>query len=239
MRRLSRLELPLEGRQSLYVRSKKCSSAEVARKMWKPFRSSSEIEPVVSTLERMAGPRQRCAYCSDSHASDVDHFKPIASYHKLTFAWSNFMWVCTPCNRKKGAKFPVDTNGHPLLIDPTKVDPWKHLTLDTESGVIAPRYMGDGFDLFGDKTLETLPTINYEAVAEGRKRICRRVRAAVDVVNVDPTREAINDLLSEVSQDDVGVSRWFGFWEGAGEPEMVVLKQTRHRIWRRFLRACV
>lgn len=74
---------------------------------------------------------------------------------------------------------------------------------------------------------------------KGESAFVEGFSAAVDVVNVDPTREAINDLLSEVSQDDVGVSRWFGFWEGAGEPEMVVLKQTRHRIWRRFLRACV
>lgn len=238
MRRLSRLALPLEGRRSLYRRTKVCDSAETAREMWKPFRKSVEIRPIVSALEQMAGPRQRCAYCSDSHASDIDHFRPIARYHGSTFEWSNFMWVCTPCNRKKASTFPTGADGQPLMIDPTRVDPWRHLTLDTASGVVAPRYVGDHFDVYGECTLDVLPTINYEAVADGRARICRRVRRAVESVNATPTPELVAELLAEAAQDDVGVSRWYGFWEGAGESEMVVLRKTRHNIWRRFLRAC-
>lgn len=206
--------------------------------MWKAFRGSSDISTIVSTLVRMAGSRERCAYCSDSHASDVDHFKPIALDHQKTFQWSNFLWVCARCNRQKGSRFPLAGDGTPLLIDPSRTDPWKHLTLDTESGVIAPRYIDGGFDVIGETTLAILPTINYEAVAEGRLRVCRRLQSAVEVINANPTADAIAELLAEVSQDDVGVSRWFGYWEGSREPEISALKQTAPNIWRRFLRAC-
>jgi uncharacterized protein (TIGR02646 family) len=207
--------------------------------MWKAFRQSSEISPVVQTLELMAGNRQRCAYCSDSHASDIDHFRPIDTYYSSTFKWKNLLWVCAPCNRKKSTRFPIKENGDPLLIDPTMVDPWKHLTLDTASGYVAPRFLDDHFDIYGDETLRVLPTINYEAVAEGRAQICRRVISAVEAVNSDPTFDAISMLLSEVTKDDVGVSRWYGYWEGSGEAEMLLFKQTRRTIWKRFLRACV
>ncbi|WP_442792211.1 HNH endonuclease [Mycobacterium sp. 2-64] len=186
----------------------------------------------------MAGPRQRCAYCSDSHASDIDHFKPIAVDHGSTFKWPNLLWVCTRCNRKKGKRFPATASGDPLLIDPSITDPWRHMTLDTASGFIAPRYIVDKYDIFGEATLEVLPTINNEAVAEGRARTCKRLRSAVNSVNEEPTPEAISELLSEVSQDDVGVSRWYGYWEGAAEAELLLLKQTRRNIWKRFLRAC-
>jgi uncharacterized protein (TIGR02646 family) len=238
VRKLTRVELPLAGKRSLYIRSKECDSAEKARSKWKAFRQSSDISSVVDTLELMAGPRQRCAYCSDSHASDIDHFIPITVDHGVTFKWKNLLWVCARCNRQKGSRFPIAEDGYPLLIDPSTVDPWKHLTLDTTSGVIVPRYIGDHFDVFGEATLTVLPTINYEAVAEGRARICRRVISAVKAVNSDPAFDAISTLLSEVSEDDVGVSRWYGYWEGSGEAEMLLFKQTRATIWKRFLRAC-
>lgn len=206
--------------------------------MWKAFRKSAEVAPVVDTLALMAGPRQRCAYCSDSHASDIDHFLPIERDYNLTFKWRNLLWVCAQCNRKKSFRFPTTLNGDPLLIDPSQVDPWQHLTLDTASGVIAPRYIGDDFDPYGEETLDVLPTINYEAVAENRARICSRVISAVEMVTSDPTRDAVSALMREVLQDDVGVSRWYGYWEGAYEVEMLSFQAAQEAIWKRFLRAC-
>lgn len=207
--------------------------------MWDAFRDSSEFAPLADAFERMAGSRRRCAYCSDSHASDVDHFEPIAADYGSTFKWKNLLWVCTLCNRKKSTRFPVAEDGTPLLIDPSLVDPWKHFTLDTSTGFVSPRYLNDHYDIFGEETLKVLPTINFEAVVEGRAKICRRIIVAIGAVNSDPTFDAVSTLMREISEDDVGVSRWYGYWDGASEPEMLLFKQTREKIWKRFLRACV
>lgn len=207
--------------------------------MWDAFRVSAEFAPLADTFGRMAGARQRCAYCSDSHAADVDHFKPIKNDYGSTFQWKNLLWVCPMCNRRKSTRFPVAPDGGALLIDPCVVDPWKHFTLDTLTGFVAPRYIDDHYDIFGEATLDVLPTINYEAVVEGRVRVCRRIISAIRAVNADPTFDAVHTLVREISNDDVGVSRWYGYWDGAREPEMMLLKQTRETIWKRFLRACV
>ncbi|MBK1785236.1 HNH endonuclease [Prauserella sp. ASG 168] len=187
----------------------------------------------------MAGTRQRCAYCSDSYASDIDHYVPIARDHGRVFSWKNFLWVCTKCNRQKGANFPVADTGEPLLVDPSRTDPWAHLTLDTATGFISPRYLESTFDPVGEFTLSVLPTINHEGVAEGRARVCRSLKKAIGSAATAPSsNQAREDLLTLVREDDVAVSRWYGYWEGSQEPEMVALRVASPKLWRRLLRAC-
>src|SRR5262245_9922638 len=150
MRQLHRSVLPFGARVILYRESLAVTSSEEARVRWKRFRSTVGCKSVEKALGAMSGIRQRCAYCSDSHASDIDHFIPIAVDFSGTFRWLNMLWVCSRCNRTKGARFPVDQSGEPLLVDPTKFDPWSKLTLDTSSGVIAARYHDGEFDSMGD-----------------------------------------------------------------------------------------
>jgi uncharacterized protein (TIGR02646 family) len=87
----------------------------------------------------------KCAYC-ESRITDVtyghiEHFYPKGNrlYMAKTFEWANLLLACDICNnpRHKGTKFPLDTNGAPLLINPTDNNPVSHLKFlwDGRSGL--------------------------------------------------------------------------------------------------------
>jgi 5-methylcytosine-specific restriction endonuclease McrA len=153
MRRVYRGSLPLETRLDLFRRGKQVTSVASAQALWRTYRQSSAVNPVVQELTRMAGPRGRCLYCSGSLGADVDHFAPVAHQFGMTFTWENMLWVCPVCNRKKGRRFPTGPNGQPLIMNPAREDPWQHLVLDTSTGVLAPRFVIDGPDPIGEATL--------------------------------------------------------------------------------------
>ena len=94
----------------------------------------------------------KCAYCESSPgpsaAGEVEHYRPFKSYWWLVFEWSNLLFSCPTCNRKKSNKFPVknekrritrpdyanlrvDSNAlieeEPLLLNPESDDPREHL----------------------------------------------------------------------------------------------------------------
>ena len=231
----SRLEL---SRQQRAV-----SSPAEARSLWGRYRRSAKSRDVIRVLKDAAGIRLRCFYCSDSLAADVDHFVPITIDFNSTFRWTNFIWVCPVCNRFKGNRFPYDSSGRPLLINPTREDPWSYFMLDTDTGVLAPRYRLDDFDIKGAVTLEVLQPINYEAAVEGRMRTIVRLREAGSILpGEDSSSKAISDglrrLLGEVRHDDFGVSAWFGFWDGKDESEFRELSIRNPTAWRHFVRYC-
>ncbi|OXM70810.1 MULTISPECIES: HNH endonuclease [Amycolatopsis] len=185
----------------------------------------------------MAGSRVRCAYCSDSFASDVDHFRPIATFPQKAFDWENMIRVCTTCNRKKGERFPLGGDGEPRLIDPTTEDPWSHLTLDPQTGFIAPRYTLAGFDEFGEATLAILETINFEAATEARRKQARRLLGAMKfVLDDDDSRESRRELSIEVANDELGISRWYAHWEGSAEEFPIQLQAKYLLTWKAFVR---
>ncbi|WP_306359789.1 hypothetical protein [Nocardia sp. CC227C] len=127
--------------------------------------------------------------------------------------------------------------GEALLLNPERVDPWNHFILDSANGMISPRYVGPGFDIFGEKTLEVLECINYEAVTEGRRRVLRRYYDAVDAVlsGTSPTFAMIK-VVREAKEDDFGLSSWFAAHEGADEKQFKELKIRFPRQWRTFQR---
>lgn len=77
----------------------------------------------------------KCAYCESKITvvtyGAIEHFFPKSLYPDLTFEWTNLLLSCDICNnsRHKGTKFPLDSQGNPLLIDPTdgKTNPNTHL----------------------------------------------------------------------------------------------------------------
>jgi hypothetical protein len=185
----------------------------------------------------MAGQRERCFYCSDSLGADVEQFVPIAVDFNSTFRWNNLLWICTNCNRKKGDRSPFEA-GARILIDPTLDDPWRHMTLATPTGILAPRFLGPTVtDRRGEFTLSVLDTLNREPLAEGRARAMRRLRQAVRAV-VDSSGEdstSNTELATAIREDDYGVSRWFARWEGGFEEPFGDLR-TMGSAWRRFVR---
>jgi len=216
-----------------------CDSTETARQLWRSFRSSASATPLVSEMERMAGPRNRCFYCSDSRAADVDHYNPISRDYTATWHWPNLLWVCPECNRKKNLQFPT-ADDQPLLIDPTAVDPWSRVTLDVGTGMLAARFRGEVPDRSGEATLEVLDILNQESVAEGRKNSMRRLRtAAEEALAIDDRPSYLHGLWHAIREDDFGVAAWFALWEGAEADPFSALRSNRPRVWRHFVRCVV
>lgn len=243
MRRVFVTSPEFDSRLELSRRQKAVHSTADARSSWGRYRRSVKAEDVLRVLKDAAGVRLRCFYCSDSLAADVDHFVPISVDINGTFIWKNFIWVCPVCNRYKSNRFPYDSTGYPLLINPTNEDPWAHLILDIDTGVLAPRYGLDDFDAKGTITLKILEPINYEAAVEGRMRTITRLREATSLLpSEDSSSEAISHglrkLLDEVRHDDYGVSAWFGIWDGGSEPEFRELRDRNVTAWRHFVRYC-
>ena len=106
---------------------------------------------VHESLVLMCRGAQRCMYCEDSAADEVEHYRPKDLYPELVFAWGNYLYSCGPCNAPKRSFFAIfaDPNGdvvelartpkqkilqpadgHPLLIDPRNEDPLTLLRLD-------------------------------------------------------------------------------------------------------------
>jgi 5-methylcytosine-specific restriction endonuclease McrA len=237
MRRIYRDELPLTLRAALYRREKAATASGEVREQWKGFRASRPGRDVASCLATMAGKRVRCFFCSDSLGADIDHFKPLAVYPEVAFRWMNHLLVCPPCNRAKGTRFPVDEAGRAVLIDPTSVDPWRFLFLDTETAVIAERYSPSGPDERGLVTLDVIRPINFESAIEGRTRAIRRLRtAAANLLASLATSTESRDLWDEIAADDFGVARWFAAWDGADEEPFSTLRVSYPARWRRFVK---
>jgi hypothetical protein len=179
--------------------------------------------------------RGRCFYCRDSRAADVEHYVPIALDPVLTFAWENLLWICPECNRRKVSRFPRIA-GEPALIDPATTDPWNHLILVPDSGLLAPRYVGTSFDEKGEATLTVIAPINFESVTEGRRRAVRRLRNAVnDLIATGDVPEARRRLREAIEDDDHGVAAWFARCEGREDVPFVNLRVLYPAAWRKFI----
>jgi uncharacterized protein (TIGR02646 family) len=236
MRRIHRGGLPVATRLEMYRRGKLCVDSAVARAEWQSFRPSVAAKPVVAELKRMAGVTGRCFYCSDGKGADVEHFFPVAEKAAYTMRWSNLLWVCPECNRKKNATFPEE-NEEPLLIDPSATDPWRQLVPDISTGMLAPRFHGQIPDRGATETLRVLDILNQEAVAEGRRKSIRRLlRAASKLAGSADLPAKSEELWLAVDDDDYGVAAWFALWEGQDSMPFSTIKQTRPQMWRHFVR---
>ena len=68
---------------------------------------NSTFEVVRHTLKQMCNGLERCAYCEDSAVSEIEHIKPKDLYPEKVFQWSNYLYACGPCNRRKGNRFAI------------------------------------------------------------------------------------------------------------------------------------
>lgn len=106
MRRIHRVPLPAGAMAYLDRRRVVTAGAANVEQAWKSARQTKALATVVHTLQSMAGARERCMYCVDSHGSDVEHFWPKAGYPQRAFEWPNLLLCCTECGRLKGDRFP-------------------------------------------------------------------------------------------------------------------------------------
>jgi uncharacterized protein (TIGR02646 family) len=110
---------------------------EEAKRLWKQ-RDNKAFDEIRHVLrEDMAPGHGYCMYCEYSHGHTIDHYRPMEKYPLRAFEWDNYLWSCARCNSDfKKTQFPLDKDGLPLLINPTRDDPREHLQFTPRDGKI-------------------------------------------------------------------------------------------------------
>lgn len=210
MRRVHRQPLPARAQTYLNRKCQATVGAANVEAAWNAARQTRTFGAIVDGLRAMAGARERCMYCVDSHGSDIEHFRPKGPYPAHTFVWPNLLLCCTECGRFKGSCFPLSAAGQPLLVDPSVEDPWDSLDFDPDTGNLTARYdaASQAPSAKGESTVEVLHLDRREAMAEGYRRTFRRladrVHQSLAGGAIDSARLA-NDLLQA---DDHGLMGW-------------------------------
>jgi uncharacterized protein (TIGR02646 family) len=195
------------------------------------------FQSIRSALRSMSGGAERCCYCEDSLASQIEHVRPKSLYPSHTFVWSNMLWACGLCNNRKHTKFAVLVDGRfiavprrrrngPIvpppsgtmaLVDPRTEDPQAFMGLD----------LTDTFEFFPYSSLDHLSV--------------ERVKHTIRVLglNLDPFPEqrfnAYWDFHARL--------REYAVWRhrGASDLKLAGLRSWLHRsahqtVWREILR---
>lgn len=172
MKKLNREPLSASTLALLDARTQQVLAAadpkEEAQRLWKQ-QDNKAFEEVRSTLASMATGRQRCMYCEDSAATDIEHFWPKSRYPEWAFTWANYLLACSGCNSNhKREQFPLDVSGGPLLIDPSAEDPRDHLILSVTTGKYQPRKHGGQESPKGQKSIEIFG-LDRDILEKGRQ----------------------------------------------------------------------
>ncbi|MBL0018808.1 MAG: HNH endonuclease [Bacteroidetes bacterium] len=103
---------------------------------WAKYYDDPDFVDIKDCLAAMCPGRMRCCYCEDSAAEGIDHIAPKALFPQSTFAWSNYIYACAVCNKKKSdtwalfvpngvnrtfTRIPRHRKGHPRKF-PTGTD---------------------------------------------------------------------------------------------------------------------
>lgn len=154
-------------------------------------------------------------YCGDSEACDVEHFFPkaVSQFRDRVFDWNNLLFICTPCNRLKNAKFRILPSGSAAFINPVEDDPWSFFDFVEETGELVPRadLEGDALDRANSTIHPENSRISFETITESRRQAARSIRRAVESFlrtdrNEADSREFIADLISTGRPELV---RWY------------------------------
>jgi len=198
---------------------------------WGGKRKTQPILSVLAVLKRMAGKRERCMYCVDSEAADIEHFWPKTQYPGRMYLWENLLLCCSNCGSNKSAQFPVNGTGKPLLIDPTLDDPWEDLDFDPITGNLCPRFIlasGD-FSERGRETVRILHLDRREGLSEGYRMTYSRVGRLIEDWTVNGVPEDYLERLIEV--DDHGLLGWFLRGAGSREPAVARFREQYGNVW--------
>ncbi len=198
---------------------------------WKRKRGSQPILAVLEALKRMAGSRERCMYCVDSEASDIEHFWPKSPHCDQMYLWKNLLIACTQCGRFKGKQFPRADDGAPLLIDPSAEDPWEFLDFDPVTGNLIARYLlsTEAYSLKGETTVAVLHLDRREGVSAGYSKTYRGLCQLVADWTNQHLAENYLDQLREA--DDHGLLGWFLHGSGASEPAFSSFRRRFPEAW--------
>ena len=130
-----------------------------AAQLWPLRVARPDFRKVRTDLAGMCAGAQRCCWCEDSAATDIEHIWPKSLYPERTFRWENYLLACAGCNRHKGSRFAVLAGEHvvdvsrgprdpvvppirgvAVLVDPRVEDPLEYFVLEiVDTFVFLPR----------------------------------------------------------------------------------------------------
>ncbi len=237
MRRIARQPLPSVTARALVKRQRDADDGRAAgtldiKQTWKMARRSKPLKTVDATLRAMAGSRERCMYCCDSHGTDIEHFWPKANYPERLFQWSNLMLCCAECGRFKGNRFPLN-NEMPALVDPTADDPWEFLDFDPTTGVVVARFdpTANAESPKGVETVRLLQLDRREALNDGYLKTWRRLVATVEAVLNQEQPDAKMLMRALVEADDHELLGWCLFGTGQRVAPFLNLHTQWPEVW--------
>lgn len=243
MRRIHRLPLSVATQRAIDQKQSDADAKQVSGVLnveaeWKASRQTQPIKNVLGVLQKMAGSRQRCMYCCDSHGTDIEHFWPKQQYPERMFRWPNLLLCCTECNRFKRQQFPLE-NGSPLLVDPTSEDPWQFLDFDPTTGNIVARFDLEANDWTtkGTKTVEVLHLDCREAFAVANQRTYRRLEALVEEALQQPTIATGTFITNLREADDHGLLGWCFSGTGQHIEPFSILCHVHPNVWHACLQS--
>ena len=237
MPRITRVTLSAATQRALIKRQEEADERRAdgtlnVEREWKGARKTGPLKTALSVLKTMAGHRERCMYCCDSHATDIEHFWPKSPYPDRMFLWPNFLLCCTECGRFKGDRFPVE-GGVPVLVDPSTDDPWQFLDFDPATGNIAARFDPGANDWFnrGVKTVEVLQLDRREALAAGYQKTHQRIKSLVDAAIQQAPPDAQTLAAGLRDADDHGLLGWYFNGTGQNVEPFSSLRQRHPNVW--------
>lgn len=237
MRRIVRPALPHQTQRALddrqgRVDAKGAEGALNTDAEWRAARQTKPLRTVVSTLKHMAGRRERCMYCCDSHGTDIEHYWPKSDYPERMFRWPNLLLCCTECGRFKGKSFPIAA-GVPQLVDPTAEDPWDQLDFDPDTGVLVARYdpANDRENVRGSETVRVLQLDRREALNDGYLKTWRQLSAvlAAALQSLAPDAASLQNALQDA--DEHGLLGWCFGGTGQNVPPFSDLRARHPAVW--------
>lgn len=237
MRRICRPPLPAATARALAKRQDDTEDQRAAghldvERTWKNARKTKPLKTVHDTLRNMAGQRERCMYCCDSHGTDIEHFWPKADYPDRLFQWPNLLLCCTECGRFKGNRFPLE-NDVPLLVNPSAENPWCFLDFDPMTGVIVARFdLGANAESTkGVETVKLLQLDRREALNDGYLKTWRRLKATLEgaLGQVVPDADSLIESLEQA--DDHGLLGWCFSGSGMNLAPSSTLRNQHPNVW--------
>lgn len=180
---------------------------------------NAAFREVRQVLRRMCRGPNRCMYCEDSSADQIDHFRPKDFYPDHVFVWANYLWACGRCNRRKGNRFHVYRGGvlplvpvrpaaaplaavprgRPALLNPRSENPLDRMMLDLGTFDFVPTDPAGSLDR--ERTEETIAALGLNDrgdVVEARKDAFRSYRARLAEYATAAEQGAAADRLADL-----------------------------------------
>lgn len=137
----------------------------------------------------------------------------------------------------KGTQFPRQ-GVSPLLIDPTKEEPWNHLDFDPVTGNITATFDAGSatFSAKGLQTADLLQLDRREALAAGYMMTYRQLTGVISNFLNTPTSsdQLVNALLEA---DEHGLVGWLFKGKGQTEPMPMRLRSDHPDTWAHCVQA--